>query len=823
MEEENNLRRKAEKKKTKKDAANPVVENVLDKKQNPKAFAFNSAIRAERRFRRKQDIETKRQHIPLVDRTPVEPPPIFVAVVGPPKVGKTTLIRNLIKLFTRTPLTDIKGPVTIVMGKKRRVTFMECNNDVNSMIDLAKVADLVLLLCDASFGFEMEIFEFLNICQVHGMPKIMGVLTHLDMIKNSKVLKTTKKTLKHRFWTEVYPGAKLFYLSGIIHGEYLRNEIKNLGRFLSVMKLRPLKWRSTHSYLIADRYEDLTSQESIRKDPKCDRNISLYGYVRGVPLRKATSVHIAGLGDLRIQDISYLPDPCPLPEQIKKRALSEKEKSIYSPFSGVGGIVYDKDAVYIELGGSHGHQKREDNELNNIIANLIDTKETLDIKMKYSELQLFSGGEKISAQDMEDRNIEKNIIQFHGEIVNRREEKGLNSKQQGALKNNDPNTTAQKNFDDSSDSNSESEDSSDESVSDVTPTTPVNTSYGGGSNDDQDIEWKDNLAKKAHESFLARSNSNKNWMKIVYGRSTSDRPSTPTNDVDDSEDEGSIGGIFKKVRDEEQRRKTNKGSKNAFDSSLPMPWDCPTRDWLEEDNKALIKDCFVTGKWAESEDAAELLKLDDAEDLSDSELDGDFEDLETGEKHEATTMPSKKQGEKRKRNADNANEENDRQMLAEKKRKLKEKFDAEYDNTDTSYYDSLKMSADKQANLNKKILENMPDDMRIKIEGYRPGMYVRMEFENIPAEFINNFDPTYPIVIGSLNVGEENVGYVNVKLKKHRWYSKILKTNDPLIFSLGWRRFQSIPLYSKLEDDMKFRYIKYTRSIWLVTLTFGAL
>lgn len=43
---------------------------------------------------------------------------------------------------------------------------MECNNDINCMIDLAKVADIVLLMIDASFGFEMEIFEFLNICQV---------------------------------------------------------------------------------------------------------------------------------------------------------------------------------------------------------------------------------------------------------------------------------------------------------------------------------------------------------------------------------------------------------------------------------------------------------------------------------------------------------------------------------------------------------------------------------------------------------------------------------------------------------------------------------
>lgn len=40
-------------------------------------------------------------------------------------------------------------------GKKRRLTFIECNNDLNSMIDVGKVADLVLLMIDGSFGFEM--------------------------------------------------------------------------------------------------------------------------------------------------------------------------------------------------------------------------------------------------------------------------------------------------------------------------------------------------------------------------------------------------------------------------------------------------------------------------------------------------------------------------------------------------------------------------------------------------------------------------------------------------------------------------------------------
>lgn len=223
----------------------------------------------------------------------------------------------------------------------------------------------------------------------------------------------------------------------------------------------------------------------------------------------------------------------------------------------------------------------------------------------------------------------------------------------------------------------------------------------------------------------------------------------------------------------------------------------------------MISNCFVTGKWKESEDATELLKIDETEDLSEagSVVDGDFEDLETGQKHfgEEDKRASK-------RLFEISREENEEKLeLAEKKRKLKEKFDAEYDNTEkTSFYDELKISATKQAEVNKSVFENMPEDIRVQIEGFRPGMYVRIEVQNVPFEFVEHFDPMYPLVIGALNLGEENIGYVNVKLKKHRWYRKILKANDPLIISLGWRRFQTLPLYSKLEDDLKFRYLKYT-------------
>ena len=51
----------------------------------------------------------------------------------------------------------------------------------------------------------------------------------------------------------------MFYLSGMINGEYQRTEIHNLGRFISVMKFRPLQWRTTHPYVLADRLVLLSS------------------------------------------------------------------------------------------------------------------------------------------------------------------------------------------------------------------------------------------------------------------------------------------------------------------------------------------------------------------------------------------------------------------------------------------------------------------------------------------------------------------------------------------------------------------------------------
>ncbi len=40
-------------------------------------------------------------------------------------------------------------------------------------------------------------------------------------------------------------------------GKYLKREVLNLARFISVMKHRPLTWRLAHPYALVDRFEVL--------------------------------------------------------------------------------------------------------------------------------------------------------------------------------------------------------------------------------------------------------------------------------------------------------------------------------------------------------------------------------------------------------------------------------------------------------------------------------------------------------------------------------------------------------------------------------------
>ncbi|KAH7925869.1 DUF663-domain-containing protein [Leucogyrophana mollusca] len=799
---------------------------------NEKAFAPKSGRRAERQGRRNVERDQTRLHVPLVNRTPDdEPPPVIVAIVGPPGVGKTTLLKSLVRRYAKQTLHEVKGPVTVISGKRRRLTFIECNNDLNSMIDIGKVADLVLLMIDGSYGFEMETFEFLNILQSHGFPKVIGVLSHLDLIKKQATLSATKKALKKRFWTEIYQGAKLFYLSGVLNGRYPDTEILNLSRFISVMKFRPLVFRNSHPYLLADRLEDLTPREIIRASKgKCDRTVTLYGYLRGTNLRLSTKVHVPGVGDMDIKSITILGDPCPLPDADaeKRRKLSEKKKLlVHAPMSDVGGVVYDKDAVWVNVPGSftRGNTDVYQGEGEQMVMDLQDVDATLEDTVARRQIRLLGSSSNhltvdapgiLSGDEDEDQGsgMDDDGVGDEAESEEGGEEDNLSEDGDESPNDDLPGITDRGRFglrmvsrpthnlastsehkggrveyaDSDSDIGHLDQDDWEGGVM-----------YPDGDNaqdipsDDEESDgapaWKAGLAAKAEASFenSSRRRSRKDWISLIYS-------SALTPEQIAQGDSNASHEISSDDADDDFFRIRPATLVNGDDLDMTKELVSPDslKEWEDEALLDSIRALFITGEQAAPEkDTAEENEYEDS-------AGGDFEDLEA-----EPSQPPAVEDPEAKRTAD----------LAAKKELLKRKFDEQYDDPEDAkidFYDEKKEEINRQLQLNRAEFEGIHAEARALVEGYRPGSYVRIELSNVPCEMIENFDPSYPIILGGLLPAEERFGYIQVRIKRHRWFAKTLKTNDPLIFSLGWRRFQSVPIYSLDDHSIRMRMLKYT-------------
>ncbi|KAI0074040.1 DUF663-domain-containing protein [Panus rudis PR-1116 ss-1] len=824
---------------------------------NEKAFAPKSGRNADRQGRRNVERDQTRLHVPLVNRTPDDqPPPVIVAIVGPPGVGKTTLLKSLVRRYTKQTLSHVQGPVTVVSGKKKRITFIECNNDLNSMIDIAKIADLVLLMIDGSYGFEMETFEFLNILQSHGFPKVIGVLSHLDLIKKAATLRATKKALKKRFWTEIYQGAKLFYLSGVLNGRYPDTEILNLSRFIGVMKFRPLVFRNSHPYLLADRIEDLTPREQIRESKgKCDRTVTLYGYLRGTNLRLGTKVHVPGVGDLEMKSVTKLGDPCPLPDadSEKRRKLSEKKKLlIHAPMSDVGGVMYDKDAVYINVPGSftRGNTDVPQGEGERMVMDLQDVDKTLEDAVARSQIKLFGsssrplavdpgpsrqhGSESEESDDEEDEDegesddegfedgsaFEEDLesdYELEGDELSEPEEdeegedgdRGRSAPRvvsrsvqgQGTHGKRDRQVKEVEYAESDSDFGDQDDDEDDgdlpgcrvhfddEDKVDI-PSDEEDEEMSGG---EEIPRWKANLSEKAKEAYdqHSRRKKRKDWISLIYSSSL-----TPEQIV--SEDPSNAQGNSTDDADDDFFTVKSRSGVNADDEDKDMSKEPLNEEelkaWEDEELLDSIRNLFITGGSSQTQPSGDA----DYEDLEG----GDFEDLEAAGGGEEGGANPEEDPEAAKAAA-----------LAAKKEALKRKFDEQYDDPESvkmDFYEEKKEEMAKQLELNRQEFEDVDEEARALVEGYRPGTYVRIELADVPCELIENFDPSYPIIVGGLLPAEERFGYLQVRIKRHRWYTKTLKTNDPLIFSLGWRRFQSIPIYSLDDHSIRMRMLKYT-------------
>ena len=683
-----------------------------------------------------------------------------------------------------------------------------------------------------------ETFEFLNILQAHGFPKVIGVLSHLDLIKKVATQRATKKALKKRFWTEIYQGAKLFYLSGVLNGRYPDQEIQNLSRFISVMKFRPLIFRNTHPYLLADRLEDLTPREKVRNEPKCDRTVTLYGYLRGTHLKPSTTVHIPGAGDLRIAGVSVLPDPCPLPtlESEKRRKLSDKMKLIHAPMSDVGGVMYDKDAVYVNVPGSFTRRTGGDGdeagvsfsccrglmssvtlsvpqgEGERMVMDLQDVTSSLADGIVKSNIRLFDTSAAplaIDQLDSEDQSSEGDMSDDSGldtDVDSDIDEMESESSDNEAVKLQNTGRTSfrrpprsapnplpvdPKQHEDAVYASSDSD--MGPSDDDGLPNNEEMEYDDDGEQDEQDDnapQWKSNLATKAVTAFTQRTRRRRDWTKLIYQSDLTPAEilagASPNLQADTDPDADADDELFKV----KMVNSSNGDDDDALDQTKEPILIETLATWTDEALLDSIRDCFITGPSGGTNESRDA----EYEDVS-----GDFEDLENATSNDPAPITTA--------DPDTA--------LAAKKAVLKQKFDEQYDSPSAiapDFYTEKKDELARQLALNHAEFASLDSTTRTFVEGFRPGTYVRLELASVPCELVTHFDPSYPLIVGGLATAEAEarLGVVQVRVKRHRWYTRTLKTHDPLVLSLGWRRFQTCPLYALDDHSIRMRMLKYT-------------
>lgn len=308
-------------------------------------------------------------------------------------------------------------------------------------------------------------------------------------------------------------------------------------------------------------------------------------------------------------------------------------------------------------------------------------------------------------------------------------------------------------------------------------------------NDDDEDEipkWKSNLSQRA---TLASSKSpkRKNWIKLIYNSNLS--PEEILYGKKEFDDTPLVEDNFFTIKEKETT-----DDAEALDATKDPVDPRHLEKWQDEVVLDSIRHLFITGTEESPTGADELCSGDEN---SRDEPDNDDEDMV---RDDAIPQPTP--------------EENRAALLAAKKEALKRKFDEQYDDPESNtadFYTSQKEEISRQLALNRAEFEGIVDpEARALVEGYRPGQYVRIELTNVPCEMIEHFDPSYPIIVGGLLPAEQRFGYVQIRIRRHRWFTRTLKTNDPLIFSLGWRRFQTLPIYSLDDHSIRMRMLKYT-------------
>lgn len=524
-----------------------------------------------------------------------------------------------------------------------------------------------------------------------------------------------------------------------------------------------------------------------------------------------------------------------------RRRLDEKEKKLHAPMSDRSGLKIEGDAIWITRDKGFTFDKdaegRERGEGEEMIVGLQGERRLLG--QRDDGLQLFQGGETIT--DVTDNGDDTGRKTQRKARVAEREGGDDDDVDDEGFVSGSEDGDSEAEFDeaklgsmfrkDADKSNGEDDVAFADSDSDLGS---ISGLEDNSEDDDEEydsdeeaaaLRWKEDLPGKAMRSHgKKRSYHTGDLARFLYD--TTMTPSAALKRWRGEEDEEEEENIEDDDDDDgDFFKKSNKEKEDLTDDRYIPDYDYQdlAAKWAQEENIAALRRRFTTADLHRGEDGDgdDGESWDGASGGEDSEGDGEFEDLEAeegdGSAKPAPAPPAPEDLEaEREKNA--RRKEELRQRFEEEDRDgfLNDKATERRDGGDVQefgeddWYDAQKAMIQKQLDINKEEFETLDERQRAAVEGYRAGKYAKVVLENVPAEFVERFSPKMPIVVGGLTATEDRWGFVQVRIKRHRWHKKILKTNDPLIFSLGWRRFQTLPIYSISDSRTRNRMLKYT-------------
>lgn len=181
---------------------------------------------------------------------------------------------------------------------KQRFTFvLPSMNNFHCILDLAKVADTLLLLHPLGDDFDTS-EGILSVLFAQGLPSTVHVLQGLNDIpakKRHNVKKQAQKNLEKRF-----PDEKLHVVDTSSDALLILRHIGN-------QKQRTVTQRDIRPHLIANSFEFVPYGND-----ENEGTLKVNGYIRGQPLDVNGLVHIPGCGDFQLEQIDLVKDPHPL-------------------------------------------------------------------------------------------------------------------------------------------------------------------------------------------------------------------------------------------------------------------------------------------------------------------------------------------------------------------------------------------------------------------------------------------------------------------------------------------------------------------------------